>query len=666
SGREGGGDVERGGRRGPPVALGTLYVWACRSRHQSATEPWLWWLRRRRRQRRRQLWGLRLGVCRPPLLLRLGMYKWLVRILGTIFRFCDRSVPPARALLKRRRSNSTLFSTVDTDEIPAKRPRLDCFIHQVKNSLYNAASLFGFPFQLTTKPMVASVAPACNGTRNAAPSGEVFSNSSSCELTGSGSWNNMLKLGNKSPNGISDYPKIRVTVTRDQPRRVLPSFGFTLNSDGYNRRPGGRRHSKGNPESSLMWKPQEQVVTEMIIEEGGKGLRRPHCTVEEHKIQKKKESCRRRNNLQWRLRRSGHTSSLVTMTGRIHCSQRCHMDTLKTKGWGEEQSHGVRTTQFVPKQYRAAETRGPLCPMRSEKRCSKGRISDIEKTVGIRLENEGRRGHQLEPDLSEEVSARLRLGSGSNGLFRRKMSTLETKEKNCSGKERDKRTDDLLELTEDMEKEISNALGHGPQDEILSSAFKLRITRGDIQTLRNFHWLNDEVINFYMNLLVERNKKQGYPVLHAFSTFFYPLKSGGYQAVKRWTKGVNLFEQELILVPIHRKVHWSLVVIDLRKRCLKYLDSMGQKGNRICEILLQYLQDESKTKRNVDLNLLEWTHYSMKPHEIPQQLNGSDCGMFTCKYADYMSRDKPITFTQHQMPLFRKKMVWEILHQQLL
>ncbi|XP_022419001.1 sentrin-specific protease 2-like, partial [Delphinapterus leucas] len=248
-------------------------------------------------------------------------------------------------------------------------------------------------------------------------------------------------------------------------------------------------------------------------------------------------------------------------------------------------------------------------------RCSKGKLSDTEKTLGIRLENEGRRGLQLEPDLSEEVSARLRLGSGSNGLLRRKMSVLETKEKNCSSKERDKRTDDLLELTEDMEKEISNALGHGPQDEILSSAFKLRITRGDIQTLKNYHWLNDEVINFYMNLLVERNKKQGYPALYAFSTFFYPkLKSGGYQAVKRWTKGVNLFEQELILVPIHRKVHWSLVVIDLRKKCLKYLDSMGQKGHRICEILLQYLQDESKTKRNIDLNVLEWTHYSMKPH----------------------------------------------------
>uniref|UniRef100_A0A9L0TJ63 SUMO specific peptidase 2 n=1 Tax=Equus caballus TaxID=9796 RepID=A0A9L0TJ63_HORSE len=105
------------------------------------------------------------------------MYKWLVRILGTIFRLCDQPVPPARALLKRWRSNSTLLSTVDTDEIPAKRPRLDCFIHQVKTSLYNAAGLFGFPFQLNTKPMVTA---ACNGTRNVASSEEVLDPGTTC------------------------------------------------------------------------------------------------------------------------------------------------------------------------------------------------------------------------------------------------------------------------------------------------------------------------------------------------------------------------------------------------------------------------------------------------------------------------------------------------------
>ena len=51
-----------------------------------------------------------------------------------------------------------------------------------------------------------------------------------------------------------------------------------------------------------------------------------------------------------------------------------------------------------------------------------------------------------------------------------------------------------------MEKEIKKALGPGPQEEILSSAFKLKLIQGDIQTLENVQWLNDEVIDFYMNI----------------------------------------------------------------------------------------------------------------------------------------------------------------------
>ncbi|XP_075616843.1 sentrin-specific protease 2 isoform X2 [Balearica regulorum gibbericeps] len=218
-----------------------------------------------------------------------------------------------------------------------------------------------------------------------------------------------------------------------------------------------------------------------------------------------------------------------------------------------------------------------------------------------------------------------------------------------------------------MEREVTAAFGEGEPDEIMSSAFKLKVTREDIQTLMNLCWLNDEVINFYMALLVERNKKEGYPAVYAFSTFFYPkLVSGGYKAVRRWTRGVDLFKQDLILVPIHLRVHWALVVIDVTKKTIKYFDSMGQKGNKICEILFQYLQEESREKRNLELTFLEWTLRSMEPHEIPQQLNGSDCGVFMCKYADCISRDKPITFTQNHMPYFRRKMVWEIIHQQLL
>lgn len=44
-----------------------------------------------------------------------------------------------------------------------------------------------------------------------------------------------------------------------------------------------------------------------------------------------------------------------------------------------------------------------------------------------------------------------------------------------------------------MEREVSAAVGSGEPEEVMSSAFKLKVTREDIQTLRNLCWLNDEV-----------------------------------------------------------------------------------------------------------------------------------------------------------------------------
>ncbi|XP_074449126.1 sentrin-specific protease 2-like [Larus michahellis] len=230
-----------------------------------------------------------------------------------------------------------------------------------------------------------------------------------------------------------------------------------------------------------------------------------------------------------------------------------------------------------------------------------------------------------------------------------------------------KRAEGFTPLTEAMEREVVAALGKGEPEEILSSAFKLRVTRQDVHTLRKLCWLNDEVINFYMILVMERSKREGYPSVHAFSSFFYEkLASGGYKAVGRWTRRVDLFNKDIILVPINLRLHWTLAVIDTRKKTVKYYDSLGQGGDKICETLLKYLQEESHEKRNMELNVSEWTVHSMEPHEIPQQSNGSDCGVFICKYADYISREKLMTFTQTHMPYFRKKMVWEILHQELL
>uniref|UniRef100_UPI00398EB149 LOW QUALITY PROTEIN: sentrin-specific protease 2 n=1 Tax=Pristiophorus japonicus TaxID=55135 RepID=UPI00398EB149 len=265
----------------------------------------------------------------------------------------------------------------------------------------------------------------------------------------------------------------------------------------------------------------------------------------------------------------------------------------------------------------------------------------------------------IERDLSDEVAARLYLDEGDAAapqILKENLSIL-TKEQRG----------DLPQFTEKMAEEVRKALDYGEPDEVLSTGFKLRITRKDISTLCNYSWLNDEVINFYMCLIMERSKKACLPGVYAFNTFFYlKLHTGGYQTVKQWTKGVDLFEKDLVLVPVHLGVHWCLTVADLRKKLILHLDSMGQWNDDVCWTLLQYLQEESRNKKGRYLDSSEWVLRSMQSHEVPQQTNGSDCGVFVCKYADYIARDEQITFTQHDIPYFRMKMVWEILHKKLL
>ena len=71
-----------------------------------------------------------------------------------------------------------------------------------------------------------------------------------------------------------------------------------------------------------------------------------------------------------------------------------------------------------------------------------------------------------------------------------------------------------------------------------------------------------KVINFYMNLICSRNETQQSDLkVYSFATFFFPrLSKDGFRGVQRWTKKVDLFAYNIILVPIHLGLHWTLSV----------------------------------------------------------------------------------------------------------
>lgn len=81
----------------------------------------------------------------------------------------------------------------------------------------------------------------------------------------------------------------------------------------------------------------------------------------------------------------------------------------------------------------------------------------------------------------------------------------------------------------------------------------------------------------------------------------------------------------------------------------------------------EYLKDESRDKLNRDFDLDGWENYASPKNECPQQDNCCDCGVFTIRFAEFLSRRAPVTgFGQQHMPYFRERTAYELLTNELI
>ena len=149
------------------------------------------------------------------------------------------------------------------------------------------------------------------------------------------------------------------------------------------------------------------------------------------------------------------------------------------------------------------------------------------------------------------------------------------------------------------------------------------ITNKDYLCLREGEFLNDTIIDFYLqylkagrfysNKMMERT--------HIFSIYFYErltkksLRSSTsaippaelmHANVKKWTKNVNIFQKDFVVIPINENDHWYVVIVcypgltrreatkvEVRQPLLLILDSLedGLKA-AVCKNIRTYLTVE--------------------------------------------------------------------------
>uniref|UniRef100_A0A915EK34 Ubiquitin-like protease family profile domain-containing protein n=1 Tax=Ditylenchus dipsaci TaxID=166011 RepID=A0A915EK34_9BILA len=75
-----------------------------------------------------------------------------------------------------------------------------------------------------------------------------------------------------------------------------------------------------------------------------------------------------------------------------------------------------------------------------------------------------------------------------------------------------------------------------------------------------------------------------------------------------------------------------------------YYDSLNNDGTKSLHKIWEFLDTESMSRIKCGLEDSKWTYTSHQG--IPLQQNGYDCGVFTCQYAECLSRGSSFNFNQ--------------------
>ncbi|KAI9095515.1 hypothetical protein DFS34DRAFT_651317 [Phlyctochytrium arcticum] len=211
---------------------------------------------------------------------------------------------------------------------------------------------------------------------------------------------------------------------------------------------------------------------------------------------------------------------------------------------------------------------------------------------------------------------------------------------------------------------VEDVLSTRNLNKIISSAFNIDIAIRDLHTLRDGSWLNDEVINFYGQLIMKRNASSPDMLkVHCFNTFFYKYLGQNYNLVRKWTRKIDIFEYDMLIIPIHLGNHWTVASINFRKHRFEYYDSLRGREPNVFALLRSYLDQEMRDKKKMEWNGDGWSDFI--PSATPFQLNGNDCGVFSCMFMYYLASGRTFDFDGTQMPYFRRRIICEIAEKAL-
>lgn len=188
--------------------------------------------------------------------------------------------------------------------------------------------------------------------------------------------------------------------------------------------------------------------------------------------------------------------------------------------------------------------------------------------------------------------------------------------------------------------------------------------------IKSLNWiekseLTDAIISRYLLLIEIRSREEGRIRVTTQEVFFLSELPKPMEIIKRRSirEGKCIFNFRYMMIPELLNGHYRLFIIDISKKqilCLNSMRSMNRTEIATYDLLVTYMQQQATIwQRHQE----KWEF--IRP-EVPQQLNGRDCGAFICAFAELYSRGVPLHFTQKDVSHVRRKIAHEVIQNNLL
>jgi Ulp1 family protease len=185
----------------------------------------------------------------------------------------------------------------------------------------------------------------------------------------------------------------------------------------------------------------------------------------------------------------------------------------------------------------------------------------------------------------------------------------------------------------------------------------------------NDGWINDEIVNFCMDMLQDRDQllcglNESRKKSHFFNSFLMAKILAG-EDVSRWTRSpierhkIDVFSLDKIFIPINfEDTHWMMAIIFIDRKEICIFDSFREEHPDYLSKLNDWISNEEEA---IGRGKSIWKLTLVK--DCPLQSNTYDCGVFAIMCANYISDNLPLEYSQTNMSFFRAKIASYILQQ---